>query len=161
MFNPNLTPLAKKDMPPPLALRKLIGPSFIILGVGLGSGELILWPYLSSNFGLGIIWAALLGITMQFFINMEVERYTLARGESIFAGLTRKYGFLTPYWFIATTIIPWMWPGILASSATLVAKVLGIPYSGIIGIVLLILMGGIYSLGKVVYKTQETVQKAI
>ncbi len=157
----HLAPLGKKTFPAPVSMRNLIGPSFIILGVGLGSGELILWPYLVSNFGLGIIWAAVLGITMQFFINMEVERYTLARGESIFVGLARKFGRFTPYWFMATTILPWVWPGILASSATLVAKVLGIPYSGIIGIVLLLMMGGIYSLGHVVYKTQETFQKAI
>src|SRR3990172_4869432 len=161
MFNPNLTPLAKKDMPPPLALRKLIGPSFIILGVGLGSGELILWPYLSSNFGLGIMWAAVLGITFQFFINMEIERYTLATGESIFVGLTRKFGRLAPYWFILTTLVPWMWPGIAASSAKLITTAVGVNYSGLAGIILLIVLGAIYSLGHVVYKTQEKVQKAI
>ena len=156
-----LKPLAIKNLPEPLPLRKLIGPSFIILGVGLGSGELILWPYLASNFGLGIIWAAVLGITFQFFINMEIERYTLVTGESIFVGLTRKFGKLTPYWFILTTLVPWMWPGIAASSAKLITTALGIEYSGLAGILLLILLGVIYSLGRVVYKTQEKVQKAI
>lgn len=156
-----LAPLQTKDLPKPLPLRKLIGPSFIILGVGLGSGELILWPYLASNYGLGIIWAAVLGITFQFFINMEIERYTLARGESIFVGLTRKFGRFTPYWFIATTIIPWMWPGIIASSATVFAAAFGINYSKYVGIILLLLLGAIYSIGRVIYKTQEKVQKAI
>lgn len=156
-----LAPLKKANMPAPWPLTKLIGPSFIILGVGLGSGELILWPYLSSNFGLGIIWAAVLGVTFQFFINMEIERYTLVTGESIFVGLTRKYGWFTPIWFILTTLIPWMWPGIAAASATVFASALGIPYSGFIGIALLLLMGFIYSLGHVVYKTQEQVQKSI
>src|SRR3989304_4047915 len=126
----NLAPLGKKDLPNPLPLAKLIGPSFIILGVGLGSGELILWPYLSSNFGLGIIWAAVLGITFQFFINMEIARYTLVTGESIFVGLTRKFGRLIPFWFIFTTLVPWMWPGISASSAKLITVALGIKYSG-------------------------------
>jgi hypothetical protein len=157
----NLSPLQKKDIPEPLPLRKLIGPSFIILGVGLGSGELILWPYLASNFGLGIIWAAVLGITFQFFINMEIERYTLATGESVFVGLTRKFGRFTPYWFIGTTLVPWLWPGIIASSATVLAAALGIPYSRYVGIALLLLLGIFYSLGKVVYKTQEKVQRAI
>jgi len=157
----NIPPLTKRDLPPPLPLLKLIGPSFIILGVGLGSGELILWPYLSSNFGLGIIWAAILGITFQFFINMEIERYTLITGESIFVGLSRKFGRLTPIWFILTTYIPWMWPGIIASSATLFASAIGIKYSGFIGIIFLLLIGIVYGFGKVVYKTQETVQKAI
>lgn len=151
----SLAPLTKNEMPPAWPLRKLIGPSFIILGVGLGSGELILWPYLSSNFGLGIIWAAVLGITFQFFINMEIERYTLITGESIFVGLTRKYGKFAPFWFILTTLVPWMWPGIAAASATVFAASFGIKYSGLAGIILLIILGGVYSLGSVVYKTQE------
>jgi len=156
-----LSPLTKKELPPPLSLLKLIGPSFIILGVGLGSGELILWPYLSSNFGLGIIWAAVLGISFQFVINMEIERYTLATGESIFVGFTRKFGGFAPIWFILTTLIPWMWPGIIAASATVFAASLGIPYSKYVGIILLLIIGGLYSLGHVVYKTQEKVQKTI
>ena len=156
-----LAPLSQNEFPPAWPLRKLIGPSFIILGVGLGSGELILWPYLTSNFGLGIIWAAVIGISFQFFINMEIERYALVTGESIFVGLTRKFGKFAPYWFIATTLIPWMWPGIIASSVTVLSKAFGFNYSAYVGIGLLILVGLIYSLGKVVYKTQESVQKAI
>lgn len=156
-----LAPLKKANMPPSLSLKKLIGPSFILLGMGLGSGELILWPYLASNFGMGIIWAAILGITFQFFINMEIERYTLVNGESIFVGLTRKYGRFTPMWFILTTLIPWIWPGIAAASATVFAAALGIPYSKFIGISILLLIGMLYSIGSVVYKTQEQLQKAI
>ena len=72
--------LPEKDLPPAPPLRRLIGPSFIILGLGLGSGEVILWPYLASNYGLGLVWGMLLGITMQYFINMEVVRYALVRG---------------------------------------------------------------------------------
>ena len=157
----NLSPLAKNDLPEPLPLKKLIGPSFILLGLGLGSGELILWPYLSSNYGMGIIWGALLGITFQFFLNMEIARYTLVTGESIFVGLARKLGTLAPVWFILSTLIPWMWPGIIASCATLVAEALGIEYSKYIGIIFLLLIGAILSLGSVVYKTQEKLQKAI
>ncbi|KKU16913.1 MAG: hypothetical protein UX25_C0021G0013 [Candidatus Woesebacteria bacterium GW2011_GWC2_45_9] len=157
----NLRPLGVKELPKPLSLKDLIGPSFIILGVGLGSGELILWPYLSSNFGLGIIWAAVLGITFQFFINMEIARYTLVTGESIFVGLARKFGRFAPVWFIVTTLVPWMWPGIIAASATVLAAALGIAYSKYVGIALLLLLGAVYSIGTVVYKTQEKVQKAI
>lgn len=148
-------------MPPAWSLSKLIGPSFIILGVGLGSGELILWPYLASNFGLGIAWAAIVGITLQFFLNMEIERYSLVTGESVFAGWSRKWGKLAPIWFIVSTIIPWIWPGIIASAATVAAVAVGSVYSKWWGIGMLLLLGGIYSLGRVVYLTQERVQKAI
>jgi hypothetical protein len=156
-----LSPLAKKDLPKPLSLKKLLGPSFILLGLGLGSGELILWPYLSAKYGLGIIWGAVLGITFQFFINMEIERYALVTGESIFVGLARKLGKLTPIWFILSTLIPWMWPGIIASSATLLAHILGINYSPILPIILLLLIGTALTLGPVIYKTQEIFQRTL
>jgi len=150
-----------REMPEAPRLAKLIGPSFIILGVGLGSGELILWPYLASNFGLGIVWAAVVGITLQFFLNMEIERYSLVTGESVFAGWRKKWGPAAAGWFIASTIIPWMWPGIMAAAATAAATAAGVAYSKWWGIGMLVALGGIYSLGRVVYRTQETVQKAI
>lgn len=142
-------------------LKKMIGPSFILLGMGLGSGELILWPYLAANFGLGIIWAAVIGITFQFFINMEIERYTLITGESVFVGLARKLGLVSPIWFIISTIIPWMWPGIILSSAVIMVSILGIQNANLIAIGMLVLIGLILSLGKVAYKTQERLQKTL
>lgn len=156
-----LAPLAKKDLPKPLSLKKLIGPSFILLGLGLGSGELILWPFLASNFGLGIMWGALLGITFQFFINMEIERYALITGESVFVGLARKIKSIAPIWFIFSTLVPWMWPGIIASSATLIASIFGISYSPILPILLLLLIGVALTLGPVIYKTQEVFQRTL
>ena len=156
-----LAPLVKRDLPEPLSIKKLIGPSFILLGLGLGSGELILWPYLTSIYGLGIMWGAFLGITFQFFINMEVERYALVTGESVFVGLARKLKTFSPIWFILSTLIPWMWPGIIAASAVLLAAVFGIEYSPLLSIGLLLLIGIALTLGPVIYKTQETFQRSL
>jgi hypothetical protein len=157
----SLPALKKDSLPKAPPLYKLLGPSFILLGLGLGSGELILWPYLTANYGFGIIWGALLGISLQFFINMEISRYTLATGESVFVGLTRKLGLIAPIWFILSTLIPWMWPGIIASAGTLVASLLGITYRPILPILMLIAIGIIYSVGSVIYKTQEQLQKLV
>jgi hypothetical protein len=76
-----LPSLKKAQLPKAPALSKLLGPSFILLGLGLGSGEIILWPFLASRYGLGLIWGALIGITLQFFLNMEIARYTLVTGS--------------------------------------------------------------------------------
>lgn len=156
-----LAPMKKADMPKPLKLTQLLGPSFILLGLGLGSGELILWPFLASKFGLGLLWAAVLGITFQFFLNMEIERYTLVTGESVFVGLARKLSIFAPIWFIFSTLLPWMWPGIAASSARLITELLGIEYTPLIPIILLLLIGFILTLGPVLYKTQERFQRAV
>lgn len=145
--NINILPDAPK-------FRALLGPSFILLGLGLGSGELILWPYLTSNWGMGIIWGAILGVTFQFFINMEIERYTLARGESVFVGFARRNKNLA-YWFILSTFFAWIWPGIIATSARLLGEVLGITNINLFGIGLLIIIGAILTLGSVLYRTVE------
>jgi hypothetical protein len=82
-------PLGSRDLPEPLPLRKIVGSSVIILATALGSGELIFWPYIVTQVGIGILWLAAVGFTMQFFLNMEIERYTLATGETAVAGFTR------------------------------------------------------------------------
>ncbi len=155
-----IAPLSIKELPEVPPLKKLIGPSLILLGLGLGSGEVILWPYLTSHYGLGIIWGVILGITFQFFMNMEIERYTLAHGESIFVGLKRKLNFI-PLWFLISTFIPWAWPGIAASSAALAGSLLGITNTTPITIGILILIGLILTLGPILYRTVETSQKIL
>ncbi|HLD51653.1 hypothetical protein A3K34_03765 [candidate division WWE3 bacterium RIFOXYC1_FULL_40_10] len=156
----SLSPLKTNILPKPPTLRKLIGPSFVILGLGLGSGELILWPYMASKYGMGIIWGAVIGITFQFFMNMEIERYALARGESVFMGFARKLKWL-PFWFLISTFIPWIWPGIIASSAKLLGSLFGLESTQFLAIGLLVFIGLILSLGPVLYKTVEGIQKVI
>lgn len=155
-----LPKLEINELPKALPLKKLLGPSFILLGLGLGSGEVILWPYLSSHYGLGIIWGAIIGLTFQFIMNMEIERYALAHGESVFTGFARKLKWL-PIWFILSTFLPWMWPGIAASSAKLMGAVVGLQETSYLAIGLLILMGFILSFGPILYKTVEGFQKIL
>jgi hypothetical protein len=157
-----INPLKTAVLPKALSIKNLIGPSFIVLGLGLGSGEVILWPSLSSKYGMGIIWGAIVGITFQFFMNMEIERYALAHGESVFVGLARKFRLLS-FWFLISTFVPWVWPGIAASSAKIFTNLLGIngAQSHYFAIALLVLIGALLTLGPVLYKTVENFQKAL
>lgn len=77
-----LPPVSYRDTPEPLPLCKVLGPGVIAAGIGLASGEFILWPYITSQVGLVFLWAAVVGVVTQFFINMEIERYALATGET-------------------------------------------------------------------------------
>lgn len=150
----------KKPFPQPIPLKKIIGPSFIILALGLGSGEVILWPFLSSNFGMGIAWGAVLGITFQYFINMEIERYALIKGESVFVGLNKLFKW-APYWFIASTFIGFGLPGIIAASAKVFGFIFGIENFKLIALVMLVSIGLILSIGRSVYDLMEKVTKTI
>jgi hypothetical protein len=149
-----------KPFPEPVPLRKLIGPSFIILALGLGSGEVILWPYLTANYGLGIAWGAILGITFQYFMNMEIERYALVKGESVFVGIYKLWKPAV-YWFIISTFIGFGLPGIVAASAKVMASILGINSFKWIAILFLLIIGFILSMGKTVYGMMEHVTKIV
>ncbi|MFA6274249.1 MAG: Nramp family divalent metal transporter, partial [Candidatus Paceibacterota bacterium] len=149
-----------KLFPEPVKLRKLIGPSFVILALGLGSGEVILWPYLTANYGLGIAWGAILGITFQYFMNMEIERYALVKGESVFVGIYKLWKPAV-YWFIASTFLGWALPGIIAASAKVFASVIGVEDFKWIAIIFLLIIGLILSMGKTVYGMMERVTKII
>ncbi|MCR4280037.1 MAG: Nramp family divalent metal transporter, partial [Candidatus Komeilibacteria bacterium] len=151
---------AVKEFPAALPLRKLIGPSFIILAMGLGSGEVILWPYLTTNYGLGLAWAALLGITFQYFINMEIERYALVRGESVFVGLGKIFRW-APYWFIVSTFVGFGLPGIIAASAQVIATLLGLANFKWLALGMLVTIGLIISSGKTVYTLMEKLTRTI
>ena len=86
-------------------------------GVGLGSGEFILWPYIASQVGLVFLWGALIGVTTQFFLNMEIERYTLATGQTALSGFNRFW----KHWGLVLAILVYfgnLWPGWAMSAAT-------------------------------------------
>jgi len=148
------------DLPEaPKKLSGMVGPSLVLLGMGLGSGEIILWPYITSNFGLGMVWAIVVGLTMQFFINMEVERYALIYGESIFVGFARWLRFL-PIWFIISTFLGFGWPGIGMAGATLLSNAGGFAkYTSYLAAGMFVFSGLILTLGKTLYTTVETLQK--
>ncbi|MFH1827017.1 MAG: Nramp family divalent metal transporter [bacterium] len=155
-----LTNNHSKPLPPPPSLLNTLGPSFILLGLALGSGELILWPYLAANYGLGLLWGGLLGIFFQFVLNTEVMRYSLIWGESVFVGF-RKISRYLPAWFVISTFIPWALPGFSSATSQIIGTLIGYKSISVIAILLLLTTGIILSVGKTLYSTMEHIQKSI
>ena len=95
-----------RDLPDaPRNLWRIVGPGVVAAGVGISSGEFILWPYIASQVGLVFLWGAALAIITQYFLNMEIERYTLATGETAIVGFARSW---KPWGvvFIACAVVP-------------------------------------------------------
>jgi hypothetical protein len=78
-----------QDLPEPVPLRRIVGASVVLLATAMGSGEFIIWPYVTTQIGIAFLWMAMIGIFMQWLLNMEIERYTLATGETAVTGFTR------------------------------------------------------------------------
>ena len=89
---------------------QLVGPGAVLVGLSIGAGELIIWPRITAQYGAVLVWAALLGVFIQLWLNIEIGRYTLATGESIYTGFCR----LSPAYawvFLMLNVAGWIVPG--------------------------------------------------
>lgn len=172
----HLPPLRYRDLPEPIPWTRMVGPSIILAGMALGSGEYILWPYIVSRTEFVFFWACLLGVVTQFFLNMEIERWTLATGESTITGfcrLSRQWAWI----MLILTIVPWAWPGWATGAGEILIWLLYGPvertvtaadgtasvvyeakYTVPFAVAGLVLTGVILTSGPVVYNTVEKIQ---
>ena len=143
-----------REMPePPSNYWRLVGPGIVAGGVGLSSGEFVLWPFISSQVGLVLLWGAFVGVITQFFLNMEVERYTLATGETAVTGFNRFW----KHWglvFASMGYFANLWPGWAISSATLASYLFG-GSPAIIAVASLVVIGFSLTFAPVIYVALE------
>ena len=143
-----------RDLPEaPRNLWRIVGPGVVAAGVGISSGEFILWPYIASQVGLVFLWGAAVGIITQYFLNMEIERYTLATGETVLGGFSRSWR----HWGLVFAIMVYfanLWPGWALSSATLATYLFG-GNASLIAAGMLLVIGASLTLAPVVYVALE------
>ncbi len=167
----NLPPLRYRDLPEPISWKRMLGPSLLLAGLALGSGEFMLWPHITYKAGFIFFWACMLGVTTQFFLNMEIERYTLATGESAITGFCR-FGKHWAWIMLLFNVVPLAWPGWASGAGTTLSWLLfgaqevvvdgkvsyAAPYSEWFAVGGLILVGVVLTSGPVVYNTVEKIQ---
>jgi Mn2+/Fe2+ NRAMP family transporter len=90
------TPKVTADIPDPpkLTLKNYfiyLGPTVVAIGLGIGSGELLLGPAAAVQYGLAILWIAALSAFFQAALNLEYIRYTIATGEPAMVGYMRTF----------------------------------------------------------------------
>ena len=154
-----LPPAQYADLPEPFPFKRVVGPSVILLAGSIGSGEFVLWPYITTQTGLALVWLATIGILTQYYLNMEITRYTLATGETAVTGFTRlwkHWGWL----FVLMTVLPWMWPGWATGSSTALTFALGLSEGAVVPITIasLVVIGIVLTISPVVYRTVEKIQ---
>jgi uncharacterized protein YhhL (DUF1145 family) len=153
----HLPPVSTRELPPaPRSLWKIVGPGVVAAGVGLASGEFILFPYIASQVGLVFLWAAAIGLITQWFINMEIERYTLATGETALTGFSRFWR----HWGLVFAVMVYfanLWPGWASSSATMTTYLFGGDATWI-AVGMLVVIGLTLTLAPVVYRALERVE---
>ena len=114
-----------EDLPAPpkyqfgKAFRSILGPGIIALGGSIGSGEWLLGPAITAQYGGSLLWIATIAILLQAILNTEAIRYTLYTGEPMLSGYMRcKPG--APFWasFYSGVNFFGIWPGWAMTAAT-------------------------------------------
>jgi len=152
--------LETRELPSAPGWRHAVGVGIVVMGMAMGTGELILWPHLVTKFGLGILWLALVGLGLQYFINQEIARHTAATGESFFTASARLFGFLPPFWILAAILL-YIWPGWASALGTILAQLFGFGSHIAWGWASLALALAVTFLGRTAYHVLERALKII
>ena len=72
-----------KKAPVGLAIFALVGPSMVWAAEYIGSGEVIIATRTGAVLGTAILWVAVVGIFLKFWIGMSGARYTVCTGEGM------------------------------------------------------------------------------
>jgi hypothetical protein len=146
-----------RPLPPPINWLHILGPGMVLTALGVGLGETFMWPRLVVVFGENIRILFLLGVTIQLFVMLEMARWTLATGESIFFGAARIHrAVMWAFWLVA--ILVYIWPGHIGLGAQSLSIVMGNtvpwPWLATAGIVLIAL---VLTFAPVAYSAVETI----
>ena len=144
-------PIRKLPKAPPSL--HILGPTVFLVALGVGMGESYMWPRLVLIFGPDIRWLFLIGVTLQAFVLLEMSRYAMATGESIFFGAARIFKPLMWFFYVAAILV-YIWPGHLSAGAAAFEEITDIPWQAS-ACVALVLIGILFSMLSVIYNFLE------
>ncbi len=146
-MNARIAPLRTADLPHrSQSFWRMTGPGAVLVGLSIGAGEIVLWPWITAKFGTTMVWAAALGVFLQLWVNIEIGRWAIVTGEAPYTGFARVWmGFIYALLFVGfvTLFLPgwarisgaalkallfgpdgpgpdWMWTGLTFVSVALV-----------------------------------------
>lgn len=89
---------------------KYLGPSLIVSGAVVGSGELILTSSLGATVGFALLWWMLLSCWCKSLVQAEITRYTIVSGDTYMRAMNRipgrKLNLSWPIWVGLVGFIP-------------------------------------------------------
>ena len=116
-------------LPKPPKASHFLGPGIVLAAMGIGMGEMVMWPRMALMWGPGVLWLALIGFTIQYFVQKEMSRWVTATGES-FLQATARIGYkkIFSWLFFFSAPIVYFWPGWIGTAGQILSNALGDPF---------------------------------
>lgn len=84
-----------------LSLPAVIGPGIVVAATGIGAGDMITAAVSGARFGVVLVWAALVGALVKYFLNEGIARWQLATGTTLLeAWVSRFHRAVSAYFLI-------------------------------------------------------------
>ncbi len=82
-----------------------LGPGIAIAATGVGSGDMVAAAVSGSQYGIAIVWAAVVGAVLKFVLNDGIARWQLATGTTILEGWVNKLGKWVQFYFLIYLVV--------------------------------------------------------
>ena len=83
------------------AIWKNLGPGLVVAATGLGAGDIVAAAVAGAQFGTTLVWVALVGALLKFYLNEGIGRWQLVSGTTLLEGwFLHLPKFITAYFFI-------------------------------------------------------------
>jgi len=154
--------LRQGKLPKPPKASHILGPGIVLAAMGIGMGEMVMWPRMALMWGPGVLWLALVGFTIQYFVQMEMSRWVTATGESFFQATARMgYKKLFSWLFFFGAPVIYFWPGWIGTAGQILSQASGEPFGetswqifAVLGVVAILVL---LTLSTVIYNVIEKV----
>lgn len=97
-----------------------LGPGLVIAGSIVGSGELIATTKSGAQAGISLLWLIVVGCLIKVFVQIELGRHSITRGETTLSALNQFPGRLGPVNWIL-----WFWLLMMAASMAQLGGIVG------------------------------------
>ena len=88
------------------SLLSTIGPGILVAATGVGAGDIMTASLGGSAVGVCILWAAVVGALLKWFLNEGVARWQMATGTTLLEGWTERLGGFIQ-WVFMLYLICW------------------------------------------------------
>ncbi len=97
-----------------------LGPGLVIAGSIVGSGELIATTKTGAQAGISLLWLIVAGCLIKVFVQIELGRHSISRGETTLSALNQFPGRIGPVNWIL-----WFWLLMMAASLAQLGGIVG------------------------------------
>ncbi|VEF48623.1 manganese transporter [Bacillus freudenreichii] len=102
----------------------ILGPGIVLAATGVGSGDLVMSTVTGSEFGIALIWAVVIGVSLKLLLTEGVGRWTLATGKTILEGWRSLGRWTMAYFFVYVSLFGLIYGAAIATACGLMMSIM-------------------------------------